>query len=49
MPNRPAIPMDIQRELLFECRYRCALRLDRTGVHLDASSRPALILRDHQL
>ena len=24
MSDRPAIPIDIQRELLFECRYRCA-------------------------
>ena len=24
MSNRPAIPADIQRDLLFECRYRCA-------------------------
>jgi type I restriction enzyme, R subunit len=24
MSDRPAIPVEIQRELLFECRYRCA-------------------------
>ncbi len=24
MSDRPAIPIDIQRDLLFECRYRCA-------------------------
>jgi len=24
MSDRPAIPLEIQRELLFECRYRCA-------------------------
>ena len=24
MSDRPAIPTDTQRELLFECRYRCA-------------------------
>lgn len=24
MSSRPAIPLEVQRELLFECRYRCA-------------------------
>jgi len=24
MSDRPAIPIDVQRDLLFECRYRCA-------------------------
>ncbi len=28
MSNRPAIPLEIQRELLFECRYLCAARCE---------------------
>ena len=38
MSNRPAIPIDIQREVLFEARYRCAVCCEPTPLeraHID--------------
>ncbi len=38
MSNRPAIPIDIRREVLFEARHRCAVcceptPLERAHIH----------------
>ena len=42
MSNRPAIPIDIQREVLFEARHRCAVCCEPTPLeraHIDPWSK----------
>src|SRR5262245_1704672 len=46
MTSRPAIPIDIQRDLLFECRYRCACDCEPVSLE-KAHIRPWCDTHDH--
>jgi type I restriction enzyme, R subunit len=48
MPNRPAIAIDIQREILFESRHRCAVCCEATPLER-AHVRPWSKSRDHSV
>src|SRR5688572_10962562 len=46
MSTRPAIPMDVQREILFEARHRCAVCCEPTPLER-AHIRPWSTSKDH--
>jgi type I restriction enzyme, R subunit len=48
MPNRPAIPIEIRREVLFEARYRCAVCCDPTPLE-QAHIRPWSKSHEHSV
>lgn len=48
MSNRSAIPLSIQRELLFECRYRCACDCEPVSLE-KAHIRPWSESKDHSV
>src|SRR6266581_3729400 len=48
MPDRPAIPIEIQREVLFEARHRCAVCCEPTPLQR-AHIRPWSDSHDHSV